>query len=294
MKKKILEEIGHIIFYGVAIGFGFIVHYFFDNNTDKNLKLAFLAIIITLIILYFFFSLLILKPKEDKEHQKWMTQFNENNYRKISTLYKRNNSITDNAYIISTSAVQRAENKIIIVSDYSPNGQSLNVPIERQNYFKKIEEVLENTNIEFSYTRFMQREKLIVDSFVNSNSIIDVNELILGDEQAFAHCIRVFEIAKKNPLLKFDLYLTEFLPSIPSILIIDNYKMLCTIPKRSEHSGVDAAGIFEFIDNTKDGQALINCFIEITESLKIPSSSKRIKSIDNNLLQINSSLSKYF
>lgn len=293
MKNKLFEEIGHILFYAIAIGFGSIAHYFFDNKTGTSEKITFLVVVIALVFMYFFYRLLIIKPKEDKEHAEWQRRFNEDNFRKISTLFRRNNPKEDNAYHVSASAVLKAENKITIVGDYSPEGHPMNVPAYRQTYFLTIESILKNSQREIKYCRFMQREKSIIDGFETHNNIILNNKDVLGDEQAFAHCKRVFDISKVNPMVTFDLYITQFIPSLPSICIIDNEILLFTIPKSAETDGTDTAGVFEFADNTKDGSALISIFYEVTESLKNPRVSKKIKSIEDNIENVNLSYKRF-
>jgi hypothetical protein len=188
----------------------------------------------------------------------------------------KNGVYDDEAYKTSKSEVEKAQERIIIVSDYSPKREMLEVTGKRQEYYKAIEEVIEK-NIQadrsspFHYVRFMQRDpenyKLIKNN-ERGQGKIDKYDFINGDEQGFCHCKRILKLKDKyKDNFNLELWVTPNIPSMPSILIVDTKKMLFTIPERIEgRSAMETAGVLIFTDNT-DGKSIIQPFISIINSL---------------------------
>lgn len=198
----------------------------------------------------------------------WEKENKKELLREIDVEFKTNQFEEDIAYEISLEEAKKAKERIVIVADYSPPFEPLLPTEERQRYYMEIEKkLLEKKDVGFTYTRIMQRDKTNFENLSAKRGVIDNYEWIKGDEQAFAHCKRVLEIAKTNKRLKIKIIVSRNIPSIPSILLVDNKKMLFTIPKRVKGPDVRTAGVLNFTDNTDNGSAIVEKFINIVQTI---------------------------
>lgn len=206
----------------------------------------------------------------------------QTNLSKVATSYIINKGEDDPGYKLSLSKIGEAQKSILIIGDYSPARQRLTPPKERDAYLEAIEEKIETLinsrqNPEFNYTRIVQREKSIIDQMKNkateSNGAILTSELMEGDEQAYEHCKKIFEIkksAKRASRVGISLRICEPIPNSPSILIVDEKYILFTIPvtESSHHPNhgyllthsTDGVLLFEDLD---DGKAIASPFINL-------------------------------
>lgn len=203
----------------------------------------------------------------------------------IETKYIGNSNGTDYGYIESFEQIKKASKAIYIVGDYSPSDQSIDSSRERLDYFLAIEEVIEkhiksNSYQEFKYVRIMQRNEADFKRLEqnSNNKIVKLSEEHLnGDEDGFQHCMKILKMKKDNfeqgQNVEIRLYVSKFVPSLPSILIVDEKHLLFTIPKKRpplEGQNIITAGVIHFMDN-KDGNSIVNSFKSIFESIRADS-----------------------
>lgn len=189
----------------------------------------------------------------------------------------------DEAYKTSLEEVCKAKKNITIIADYSPPKEPLIVTPKRQEYYNTILKVLEdrlNSNKSgepLRYVRYMQRPDDIYKKIkANPEGEIIDSGMIIGDEQAFAHCKKVLELRQDPNKIDIELYVTPIIPSLPSILIVDDHKLLFTIPRRKVNAieetkkGIDpieTAGVMDFTDYSIIGDAIVLPFKNIINSL---------------------------
>ncbi|MEZ0542535.1 hypothetical protein [Fibrella arboris] len=201
----------------------------------------------------------------------------------IPNHYDPTGKFIDEAYRISLEEVSKAKKSIWIVADYSPPKEPLIATTKRQSYYDQILKLLSNklndntVGEPITYVRFMQRPDDIYKTIKANNGIIDDGRMIEGDEQAFAHCKKILDLREQNrSKVIIELYVTPIIPSLPSILIVDNNELLFTIPQRKVNTRqetkkhldpVETAGVLHFTDISHNGKAIVEPFKKIIQTL---------------------------
>lgn len=251
-------------------------------HTADSLERSFIYIVIILCILLYIILRYLDWQKELTEQKKFQEsieklKIEQEKSKSLSVVFKgnyiENNNLVDIAYQTSLNEVKNAEHQIVIVADYSPINEEFIVSPKRQEYYKVIEDVLiekinRKSNNSFTYIRYMQRDEATFKKIQQKKGLIDEYELVQGDEQAFHHCKRVLEITENNESINVELYVTKNIPSLPSILIIDNNKLLFTIPERIQfRKKVETAGVILLEDNSFNNKEIVKPFMRIVKSL---------------------------
>ena len=201
----------------------------------------------------------------------------------IETKFLENTPRKDYGYLKSLDIIKKAKESIYIVGDFSPPNQKLNSTEERIDYLNAIEEVVRKylspeEHSKFIYCRIMQRPDNIYQKLKGkdvSEGISLTKEDMLGDEEAFKHCYEINLLKRSRPKqtknVDIQLSICRFVPSLPSLLIVDNKHLLFTIPKKNSSFGnskpISTIGVIHFIDK-KDGQAIIKYFLDVFSSLQ--------------------------
>ncbi|MGH3717511.1 MAG: hypothetical protein ACRDRI_01475 [Pseudonocardiaceae bacterium] len=150
-----------------------------------------------------------------------------------------------------TKEVKRATRQILVLGDYSPPpdaGAALDPPRYRAEYFDAIEERLRDrlereateSGRALKYYRIIQRPLDVYDNIrqrERGGGVVLKPSDMIGDVQAFKHCVEVLKIAKfaadrNSTMIDIKIHLIPFLPNCPSMLIVDNSEVAFTIPTR--------------------------------------------------------------
>ncbi len=201
----------------------------------------------------------------------------------LETKYLRNTIKKDLGYERSLEIIKKAKKSIVIIGDYSPENQALDSSKERIDYFKAIENVIEKHvapqySEHFKYVRIMQRSDKVYEDLRTKFNGDDVKlnlEDMKGDEDAFSHCYTINKIKQDKPLISRNvevrLFISRYVPSLPSMLIVDDKHVLFTIPKKNPplegNKRLATAGVLHLIDNNF-GKGLINPMKEVFDSVR--------------------------
>lgn len=195
-------------------------------------------------------------------------------------------------YDVGTATVRRAQKRIFVVGDYCPpsgEGATLDKPPEhRSDYLRAIEDILAgrlekdlDSTESLEYLRFIQRPTSVYSQVKGREDagrpgITLRPDDMIGDEQVFAHCKRVLEIASRarrqgGNRIRVQIKVIPFLPNCPSMLLVDDRDVQFTIPTRID-SPVDGyarqglLGILAMEDNA-GGSEICDSFKELFSRL---------------------------
>lgn len=131
-------------------------------------------------------------------------------------------------YRRATEIIRGAQRRVLVISAYIPPKPAAKMPSDRPGYLEAIEHVIRRQidtpkGPSFTYQRILQSSRADeVDHILRDD--------LLGEEpeQTFEHCRRVFEMTKEEKCDRIDirLFIGEPVPSLPSLLVVDDRYVL--------------------------------------------------------------------
>jgi hypothetical protein len=152
----------------------------------------------------------------------------------------------DKGYERTLELIRGATESIMVIGDFSPKHYRLKTTEDRDDYLREIECILERRASKggrFRYIRVIQREHADYVNMTKECAGLRLEEKpftlsqrhLEGDEQMFDHIERILQLESRfgirwNARVSATIKVISAIPSIPSLLVIDNRYICITLP----------------------------------------------------------------
>jgi hypothetical protein len=137
------------------------------------------------------------------------------------------------SYIQVSEIVRSAKRRVLVIGPYIPVHPPTKIPEGRTGYLKILEKVIKSQLDNQADSPFIYKRVIQSDRAAEAQGILR-KELFGRDVQTYEHCKRVCEMLKAKPsaLVNVEFAVSDPLPTLPSLLIIDDKYIIFALSTR--------------------------------------------------------------